>query len=356
VIPFIKEFALRDQVFLILTVTITVSVILVILFAIFTIYLRLRNMRKAKRWQRLEAEWEPMMLDFLAGERTADEVQQLVEAKESFFFLDYTLRFAQRLRGEEAVAISRLADPYLSLLIRRTQGGDASQRARAIRTLSTLGLERFSDTIIAALDDPSPLVAMIAARALTHKEHPKFAEHVLSRLYRFEYWSHGYLASMLTSAGPGVTPALRKTIADQDKPARIRAVAMDALRDLNDLEAADTVCQVLATESDRDLVAAALRLLGTVGRPEHLGPVRRLCHSDDFVVRAQALHALGLLGVSEDLALLEQGTADASPWVALQAARGLKEAGGESILLQLITAKHPRSDLAKQVLAEGRVT
>ncbi|UCH10254.1 MAG: HEAT repeat domain-containing protein [Fidelibacterota bacterium] len=352
-IPFIKEFAFRDQVFFILSLTILVSLVLVFLFAISTIYLRLRNMRKAKRWRALEGKWEPIILDYLDGERTVDDVRSQVGEKESLYFLDFTLRFAQRLRGEENEAIDRLAEPYLSLLVKRSVKGDASQRARALRTLSTLGLDRFSDNIIAALDDPSPLVAMIAARALMHEDRPDYAEHVLARLHRFENWSQSYLASILTSVGVNITPALRNTLLDGNTPSRVRAITADALRELYILEAADDAYQVIATEKDRDLLAAALRLLRAVGRPEHLPHIRNLCRSEDFVIRAQALHALGSLGETEDLALLEQGFADESPWVALQSARGLKEAGGKSILLQLISTKHPQSDLARQVLAEG---
>ncbi|UCH62874.1 MAG: HEAT repeat domain-containing protein [Fidelibacterota bacterium] len=352
-IPYLKELILKDQIFVFLAGTIAVSLVLVVLFALFTIYLRLRNIRRAEHWRRMETGWEPAILDFLARERTQDEIRQLVGPNESFYFLDFLLRFAQRIRGEEATALHQLAEPYLPALVLRIQKGDPPRRARAVLTLSALGLERYSEAIVTALDDQSPLVAMIAARALAERDHPEHALAILERLHRFENWSQNYLASMLTSMGPEASPALRKTLLDPGRNPWVRAVAADALRSLNDLEAGDLVARVLETETDRDLLAASLRLLREVGSPEHLEPVRRLCLSSDFVIRAQALRVLGSLGSPEDLPLFGAGMEDETPWVALQAARGLLAVGGEYMLRKLAVADLPGSELARQVLVEG---
>ncbi|UCD37265.1 MAG: HEAT repeat domain-containing protein [Fidelibacterota bacterium] len=352
---YLKELILKDQVFLVLAITIAVSLVLVVLFAIYTIFLRLRNIRKARYWRRLELLWEPAVLNILTGESTYGAVRELVGHHESVFFIDYCQRFAQRLSGEEADIIRRLIEPYLPALAQRVQKGDPPQRARAVRTLSMLGFEQYHEVIEAALDDPSPLVAMIAARALSQRGSPECIAAVMERLHRFGNWSQSYLASMLTTVGPKATPVLRYTLLDPQKDARVRTVAADALRALNDLEAGDPVTAVLTEETDRDLTAAILRLLGKVGRPEHLQNVRPLVKSDDFVVRAQALRVLGELGGASELEILKRGLEDESPWTTIQAARGLREAGGENLLRELAARDHPRSELARQVLAEGSV-
>ncbi|MCH7858880.1 MAG: HEAT repeat domain-containing protein [Candidatus Marinimicrobia bacterium] len=344
----------QNRIFLFLAITIAILFVFVIIFAVFTLYLRLRNMRTAERWQRMEAKWEPQILDLLTGVQSIEDVQKRVGKQESLYFLDFLQRFAQRLRGAEATVLKQLAAAYLPVLAERAKDADPPRRARAIRTLSILGLEPYGETVRAALDDPSPWVAMIAARALAGMDHPEYAEAILDRFHRFEDWSQNLLVSMLSSMGPGVTPALRRTLGDRDEVPRVRAVAADALRDLNDLAVGDQAAGVLETETERDLLAATLRLLGVVGRPDHLEPVRRLCRSDDFVVRASAFGALGRLGGNEDWSLLRSGIDDDSPWVALQAARGLTEAGGEEILEELIAAGRSRSILAREILAEGR--
>lgn len=352
-LPYIKGLILKDQIFLVLAITIAVSLLLVIVFAIFTVYLRYQNMRKAKRWRLLEAEWEPLVLDYLVEERTGEEVRDKIRADDRFFFVDFLLRFAQRLQGHEADAIARLAEPYLSSLAQRLEKGDPTSRARAIRTLSILGLESYAENIKEALDDPSPLVAMIAARALARRGRPEYAEAILGMLHRFADWSQGFLVSLFTSMGSSVIPSLRNSLSDSQKTPRVRSVAADALQELHDLEAGDLASKILDTEEDRELRAACLRLLRVVGRPEHLPPIRQLAQSPDFVIRAHAFRALGTLGTEEDLATLRAGIGDESPWVALQAARSLKHAGGEQMLLDLAHADSSEGLLAKQVLTEG---
>lgn len=302
----------------------------------------------------MEARWKAALLNMLAGVGSYERVWRLVRPKEALFFVDYCLRFARRLRGAEAQTLMRLSEPFLEGIAQRLARGDSAQRARAVRTLSTLGFERYAALIETALDDPSPRVAMIAAQALCRQGQPGSVAKVIDRLHRFRNWSQSYLASMLTSAGPDSAALYRKALLDGDKEARVRAVAADALRALNDLEAGDFAASVLKVETERDLVAATLRLLGEVGRPEHLSNVRRLCESDDFVIRAQALSVLGALGGSSDLQLLKHGLEDESTWTAIQAARGLKAAGGEQILQELGASDHPRNGLALQVLSEGR--
>jgi HEAT repeat protein len=78
-----------------------------------------------------------------------------------------------------------------------------------------------------------------------------------------------------------------------------------------------------------------------------------MAQSTDFVIRAHAFRALGTLGTEEDTATLRAGIGDESPWVALQAARSLKHAGGDQILQELAQTDSSQGLLAKQVLTEG---
>lgn len=349
----LSNLVLQDRIFLLLGITIAILLVLIVFFAFLTIALRLRNIRKAGLWQSLEARWEPLILDVMTGERSPDDTRQFVAAHEALYFVDYLLRFANRFRGREAAVITELARPYLPRLAARLDKADPSRRARAIRTLSILGREEYADVIVAALDDPSPLVAMIAARALASQDQPQHAAALLARLDRFDTWSFNYLVSMLSAMGPAVAPQLRRTLGDTQAPPQTRAVAAGALRELNDYESGQIAARVLETETERELLAAALRLVGDVGSPEFLGPIRRLARTDDPVVRGLALRALGRLGTDDDLLLLRQGMEDQSQWVALHAARGLRQAGGNHLLEELVITGHSKSDLARQVLAEG---
>lgn len=339
---------------LLLSSLIALLVFFSFLFALSAVLLRLANIRKAARWARLETAWESLLLDVLAGAKTPEALLERVAGGDQLFFVDFLLRYARRLQGEERKILSSLARPFLPRVATHLKRGDPEHRACAILTLSALGLPDYSKEVLSALDDPSPLVAMVAARAMARREHPQYAGAVIEHVPRFENWSTHYLASMLAGVGPPVAAPLRLILLDASRPLVGRVVAAEALRKLHDLEAAETAVKVLETETDHDMVAATLRLLCMVGRPEHVGAIRAKCESTDSVIRIHAIDALGHLGTAEDVTRLKQALDDPSPWVAAHAAWGLNKLGSARLLQDIAASDHPRANLARQVLLEIR--
>lgn len=348
-------------------------------FGALAIKYRRQNDRMAARWARLEAEWEPLVVAVLDGDRTAEDMAAHVDRKDRLYFVDFLTRFAKRLRGETRDQLDALALPYLDAVGAHLTYPAPAQRARAVQALGLLGFTHFADRLVTALDDESPLVAMLAARALSRRDHPQYVGAVIDRLYRFDNWSPRFLASMLAAVGPDAVPQLRTAYADSARPPQTRAVAAEALRWLNDIPAVDIAARVLEEEFERerpgdapptpanreetagddalnarrDLAASSLRLLRNLGRPEHARKARDLCASPDFVVRAFALRALGRIGDASDVSRLEGALEDESVWVVLHAAHALRELGAETKLRDIAARPHPRADIARQVLAEG---
>ncbi|MFQ6678479.1 MAG: HEAT repeat domain-containing protein [Fidelibacterota bacterium] len=345
---------LHEGILTLLIVFICIFFIMAIFFAIATIYLRISNDRKSKIWQGLEQKWEEHLLMILSEEETHEALWEEVGKNESLYFIDFLLRFSQRLKGMEQNHLIKLAKPFLKPIADRLHENDIERRARAVLTLSSLGLKEYDKQIVASLDDPSPLVAMVAIRALASQDSPEYAPHIMSHLHRFENWSKNFLTSLLKSIGPNGTPAFRKTFSDSKATPISRATAAQALRNLNDLLSADIAADVITKESDRDLLAASLKLLAQVGQEKHLPAIRNLITSPDFVVRACALKALGVIGEENDLELIKPGLDDPIPWVAIQAVEGLMSAGGQTFLHEIAHSNHPRANLAQQVLAENR--
>lgn len=349
----VMELAGQSTVFAVLIFTIMILLLVAVGLAFYTFYLRYRNNKTKSRWERLEAEWEPELLEILSGAEGPRTLWKRVRRKDMLYFVEFLFRYAKRLHGEEKELLAELARPFLKYIASRSRGGDPERRARAVQTLCYLGLNTYSDVIIEALDAPSPLVAMSAARSLAHKDHPEYIDYVLDKLHRFEHWSPSFLASMLSSVGITIAPKLQKIFVDIHRPPWVRAVASEALRELNALNAADDAAWVLETEANRNMFTSALRLLGRIGRPEHLPRIRSLCRSPDFVVRLHAINALSNLGSREDLpTFLEAFKKDPSRWVALRAAWGLKANKGTEILQEIANSSHRRAELAQQVLRE----
>ena len=323
---------------------------LAILFAAAALARRAFNQRRERRSARLEAGWTPHLLAVLSGDAAPAAWVPQVAAGDRALFVDFLLRFAQRLRGPERAVLAAVAEPYLDDVAHRSRRGGEERRAGAVQLLGALGGARRAATVRAALDDPSPLVAMTAAQALAAQGRAEDAAAVLERLPRFREWSAGFLAAMVARMGAGAAPALRSLLADPARAPGDRAVAAEALRIMHDAPATDAASAALSAGDDADLRAAALRLLAAVGSPADAPAVRAATRSADPVVRAQACAALGALGDARDAEALAALLDDASPWVVLHAARSLKALGGGARLAA--AADRSGAALARQAAAE----
>jgi HEAT repeat protein len=101
-------------------------------------------------------------------------------------------------------------------------------------------------------------------------------------------------------------------------------VCADTLARLDYPETNDTAIAVLDAETDVDLRASALRLIRRPASDAHRTIIRSLCVAEDSVVRAQAIACLARIGDHADIEMLEGALADLSPWVVLNATKGLK--------------------------------
>jgi len=315
---------------------------------------RQRAGARGARYERLTAHWNPEIVAFLFENRTAQDVQKIVASEDQLLFVNALLQYSRRVDGDELVRIRELAAPFLPLIASRLRSRSAAVRARAIQTLGELGLMSYVHEIVAALDDPSPLVSIIASRVLCDPNSVDYLPEVLGRLSRFRSWTPTFLASMLASAGSLGTHALRAALWDNDLDDTSRRIAADALRELNDFRAAGAAAHVLGQGGERGLVVAALRLLGHVGQEVNLAEVLEKIEDPDFVVRVAAVDALAALGGRPELERL-QGLLyhDPSRWVALHAARGLLDAGHTAALRTLAHGEHERAPIGAQVLAES---
>ena len=327
--------------------------VVTLLFSAYAVILRWHNQRRDSLRAALAERWQPALLDVLAHPERAEKVHALVEENRQLHFVGYVLQFARRMRGEEVEILREVVRPYMGLIAERLHSDRVEVRARAVQTLGTLGLPEHEDAVVGALDDASPLVAMVAARALTKKEDPRYAPFVLARVHRFGDWNRPYLASMLAEMGPELSEGLRRGLADERAEPWTRSVMAEALRLQRDFQAGDVAARVAATTGDKDLLVDVLRLLSEVGRPDHLPVIRPKATAQDPAVRALALKALGRLGGPEDVPMLLAALDDEFTWAALYAARGVRESGGRYLLQEEASrAGDRRARLAAQVLSE----
>jgi HEAT repeats len=165
----------QESALLLLVVVIGALLVATVIFSAYAIVLRARHQRRDRRREMLAQRWREAVLHAVADPDAVDAVHALV-GDHQLSFIGFVLEFARRVRGAEKESLRRLVAPYLGLIEERALARRVEVRARAIQTLGTLGLPDHAPTVIAALDDPSPLVAMIGARALAREKSPEYAQ------------------------------------------------------------------------------------------------------------------------------------------------------------------------------------
>jgi len=342
---------LSDQFLWILVLMILVLLGLALFFAAFTFLLRLRTEKEARLWVRLEESWEPTLLEALTDPGQLKALWRKVGEQHHLHFLEFVLRYAQRLEGAERDALRKAAEPYLPEILPLLKHRRMGIRARGVQTLGTLGLPQFADEIRDAVNDPSPFVAAIAARLLAHEVGAEMASDLCLSLARFDKFRIWYLVDMVTAMGPEASPAIRETLENPEMPVRTRAVAAHALSVLRDLASADLAAKLTLKEKNPEFLAALLRLLAQVGTSKHAPAARAHLDSEEFFVRSAATRTLAELGREEDLPFLVERLSDPSTWVKMAAARGVYRLGGKATLAAL-TQEDPANPFFRQVLAE----
>lgn len=196
----------HETVFTALVASVALLALLSIAFAVNVLMLRIVNDRTARRWARLERRWEAPLLGVLSDPETVSELWELVEEHDQPQFVDFVLRWSRRVRGSDEEALRTAALSFLEPVTKTLHSSRVEKRTRGVQTLGTLGLPRYENEVLAALEDESPLVAMVAARSLAKKGVARYAPPILEHLHRFEDWNRNFLAAMLAAMGSNWRP------------------------------------------------------------------------------------------------------------------------------------------------------
>ncbi|GIE89528.1 HEAT repeat domain-containing protein [Actinoplanes regularis] len=237
---------------------------------------------------------------------------------------------------------------------------DAVHRARAAETLGHLGRPDVIDAIHPLLDDKSPEVRMVAARALGAIGSPASAAPLLAALSRRQMPAH-LIAFDLSRIGAGAVPALQAALSDAEPS--VRATALNALGLIGSIGSVTAITELLDSESHPDVRLAALTSLGRLGGRSSIAPLRAaLDPARTPGLRAAAARSLGEVGGREAAEVLGTLLADPDYHVAHEAAQGLRRLGvpGRRRLQEIAEgvpagpgAAHARQALALLDLDEG---
>lgn len=296
--------------------------------------------------------WRPRIHQLLGGDTSAGTLRPLIRRADRGHLTELLAEFGLRVEGVELERLRSLGRDLLPDAQKGLRSRLPESRARAVQTVAILGGTDAGRVLTDLLDDRSPLVALVAAKWLCAMPTPEHAAAVVARIHRFELWSPSFLASMLSAGGATMAEHLRTALESSETPERTRALAADTLRVIRDPAAAEVAAAVLRSNTEREVAAACLRLVNTLGTSGHAAAVRRFADGDDFVLQALAITALGTLGDGDgDIRILDEALDADSPWVALHAARALRDAKRLDVLERVVGTRRPGAAVAGEILA-----
>lgn len=311
------------------TVVIAVLAAIVAVTALAIVAVRLTRRRRQRRLARLAAQPRRALLAFVAenGEEGGDELVAIPDdawrAAEP-----HALALLGKLRGEAHLG---LVSVFLRRGAARTALGRLNsrspvRRARSAQVLGDLELRRAVPELCRLLTDRHAEVRVVAVRALGRIGDPAAAWRIIAALDQPDPVPALLATHTLVQLGPEAEVTLSAAL---DHPqARVRAVCLDALGLLGAAGSVHRIARVLRDDAYLDVRVAAANTLGKLGTRSALEPLTHaLRGSRPNVLRAAAARALGDLGAPAAVPMLKDLLGDDAFQVAHEAAHALRRLG-----------------------------
>jgi HEAT repeat protein len=197
------------------------------------------------------------------------------------------------------------------------------RRALACEALGKIGSRRSVPALLARLEDRRPEVRMAAVRALGDIGSVDAVPALRDAFLESRVAPTSILMDALRRIGGEARTAFERGFASTDSIVRIASCyGLSGIRDARD-EAVPRLGEVLASDSDAQVRAAAASSLGIVGGSDAPRPLLRATVDPDVLVRRAAVKALGAFDDPTTGETLDERTEDEDREVAIRAAEAL---------------------------------
>jgi len=307
------------------------------------------NRARRERWiERRQEELLPVFHGFIAGDKSLEDVVSSVGSSIIVAEL-LILGFLHDLTGESRAKLIEVAR-RLGLIYRCNRGLKSSnwtKRDLAAMRLGIYALEESVPALEQALRDPHTEVRYTAARSLGVIGSPKAADALVDILDHPELLNTPRLLEIVQSMHRDVSEPIKLMLASPEHNLEAKLLAIDLAGDLQDYSLVDVLLEVI-NSSDKEKVVRSVKALGRIAAPQSVEPILWLAQDRQWEVRAQALKAIGLLGIDEGIPLLIDNLSHGSYWVRVNAAEALGRFG-ERGCEALLTARMNPDSFAKDI-------
>jgi hypothetical protein len=312
--------------FAVLSSVIATATTALLFLSVIVLRLRLQSERRARA--KFTEHWRPLLTGFAINgiEPSADaELLGLgeLDARTREFLLNDWNVLQDSVKGSARNHLVRTGyrlglDRIAHDLLR--ERGTLSEELLAVVTLGHLGESSAWDDIAERLDSPSPLLSLMAAKALCNIDPNSAIGLVIERVLRRDDWAGARVAGVLAEAGAAaISGPLCEAILSGTPEEQAKLIGY--LPMVYKPYASRVVQRLLAEPQTGDRVLGAC--LKVADGPLELPQVRVLTQHPRWHIRMRAAIALGRTGSREDCDLLIGLLSDPEWWVRRRAAEAL---------------------------------
>lgn len=334
-----------DAVLFVLKLLFGLSVLLVL----YVIYLRAAQIVYDRRKRGQEEEWEPLLLDYIVGSVSVEEVEHKMQGANYDLLGEILIEYSQDIQGQ---ALDRMIELWKRLgfdkySTQRLSSRSVWRRAYGATMLGIMRESRAVAMLIKLLRDSSPLVTFAAARALARIGVKEQLGEILDIVARSESWSEDQFAEIILDFGQDIASDLIRLCEDEGIPLERLAFIVDVLGFLRYQPAYDVLAR-LAEKSEKEIRIRAVKALGEISRPESSLFLVGLLGDQSWEIRSQAAKALGKIGDRGAIPALMVSLDDEIWWVRYNAAVAMSKLGEEAMSTLRSVAKNSESERARR--------
>lgn len=352
------DYATPSDALLRLTLVSGVAVLILnILLVAVVAFVRARANQRARHQREITAIWTPIFHRAIEGLDTP--TLPVIAKRDQAVVLGLWIHYFQYLRGKARTCLRRLAyyiglNHHTSELL---QHRNMAQRALAVVALGNMGTPEAWDELVRLSNDENPMLSLLAGRAML-RINPEWAVPILlAQLDHRDDWPMTRIGGIFEEAPAATVEShLHEALRMSSPTGASRILSLLSL--IHVKESWQLLEPLLQPHQSPNLLAAALR---AIHEPRAHAAVLLLVSHHDWVVRAQAVAALGRIGQPGDEKLLMEMLGDPAWWVRYRAACALRNLpfvprASLEALMNDNTADPFARDILRQALAEVVVT
>lgn len=296
---------------------------LTLIVLVFVVVFRVRSIIRRRQQIEFNKVWQPVLEECMYE---LPEMLPTLATRDLMNFLLLWNGMQENIKGEVRDNLNFVAR-WLKIdgriknrLLKR---GNLSERLLAVNTaghMRAMGLWGELEDLV--MENEGQLLVMIAAKALTRMNDKRAASIIIPMIAVRREWPLPAVAGIIKEIHPeSVAEAIGDVIVRVPESMVPRLTRF--LRFATVKEALAIAMDLMEKYDSPDVIASCLNVIGDMDCGEHLALIRSFVAHDSWVVRLQAVCALGKIGTMDDVTVVIGLLADREWWVRHRAARSL---------------------------------